>query len=101
MAPGVAGSTPVAHPIIFLLGRSQAGKAADFGSAIPRFESWRPSQEYQGLTKTTHLAKQAQGSKKGSNGDSKTGQGFPSGFHVSLLKLMPSIILFVLFGFSY
>jgi hypothetical protein len=30
------------------IGASPSGKAADFGSAIPRFESWRPSHRHHG-----------------------------------------------------
>src|SRR5438034_2910319 len=38
-------SDPILGPDQF--GASPSGKAADFGSAIPRFESWRPSHRLQ------------------------------------------------------
>jgi hypothetical protein len=38
------------------IGASPSGKAAVFGTAIPRFESWRPSQQFQRLTEIRAFA---------------------------------------------
>ena len=43
VAPACVGSNPIIHPKIKTLGYSQVGKATDFDSVIPRFESWYPS----------------------------------------------------------
>ena len=43
--PVVVGSIPISHPSN-LLGIRQVGKAADFDSAIQRFESFIPSQSF-------------------------------------------------------
>ena len=43
----VVGSTPITHPIFYLLapgGVSPSGKAPDFDSGMRRFESCHPSQ---------------------------------------------------------